>query len=49
MRSVKERHMDQLESYVRGLYRKPQLRQLFLELTLQCNERCFHCGSSCTP
>ena len=49
MRSVKERHMDQLEDYVRGLYRKPQLRQLFLELTLQCNERCFHCGSSCTP
>ena len=49
MRSVKERHMDQLEAYVRGLYRKPQLRQLFLELTLQCNERCFHCGSSCTP
>ena len=41
--------MDQLEVYVRSLYQKPQLRQLFLELTLQCNERCFHCGSSCTP
>ena len=49
MRSVKERHMGQLEAYVRGLYRRPRLRQLFLELTLQCNERCFHCGSSCTP
>ena len=26
----------------------PELRKLFFELTLQCNERCFHCGSSCT-
>jgi radical SAM protein with 4Fe4S-binding SPASM domain len=41
--------MDALAEYTRGLYRAPQLRQLFLELTLQCNERCFHCGSSCTP
>ena len=41
--------MDQLADYVRGLYREPRLRHLFLELTLQCNERCFHCGSSCTP
>ena len=49
MKSIKERHMDQLEAYVRKLYREPKLRQLFLELTLQCNERCFHCGSSCTP
>lgn len=49
MKSIKERHMDQLEDYVRTLYREPRLRQLFLELTLQCNERCFHCGSSCTP
>ena len=39
--------MDVLADYVRGLYRAPQLRQLFLELTLQCNEHCFHCGSSC--
>ena len=49
MRTVKQRHMDQLAAHVRGLYREPQLRQLFLELTLQCNERCFHCGSSCAP
>ena len=39
--------MDRLADYVRGLYRAPQLRQLFLELTLQCNEHCFHCGSGC--
>ena len=48
MKTVKERNMDILADYVHGLYRKPDLRQLFLELTLQCNERCFHCGSRCT-
>ena len=49
MKSIKEKHLDQLASYVRGLYGEPRLRQLFFELTLQCNERCFHCGSSCAP
>lgn len=49
MKTIKTRQMDVLAEYVRGLYEKPVLRQLFLELTLQCNERCFHCGSSCTP
>ncbi|MBP5170204.1 MAG: radical SAM protein [Oscillospiraceae bacterium] len=48
MKNIKEQHMDMLSAYVRGLYQKPDLRQLFLELTLQCNEHCFHCGSSCT-
>ena len=48
MKSIKEEHLDQMERYVHTLYQKPQLRNLFLELTLQCNERCFHCGSSCT-
>ncbi len=41
--------MDVLAGYVRGLYGSPRLRQLFLELTLRCNEHCFHCGSGCTP
>lgn len=27
--------------------RADQLRHLFLELTLRCNERCLHCGSRC--
>ena len=49
MKTLREKHLDQLAGFVRGLYREPRLRQLFLELTLQCNERCFHCGSSCTP
>ena len=49
MKTVKERNMDMLADHIRGLYRKPDLRQLFLELTLRCNEHCFHCGSNCMP
>ena len=48
MKTVKDRNLDILADYVHGLYRKPDLRQLFFELTLQCNEHCFHCGSNCT-
>lgn len=48
MKQIKTGHLDQLAAYTRGLYQKPILRHLFLELTLQCNEHCFHCGSSCT-
>ena len=29
------------------LCRQPRLRQLFLELTLRCNEYCIHCGRRC--
>ena len=46
---VKTNHLGQLADYTRTLYRAPELRKLFFELTLQCNERCFHCGSSCAP
>ena len=49
MKTLKERNMDMLADHIRGLYRKPDLRQLFLELTLRCNEHCFHCGSNCMP
>ena len=31
----------------RVLLQSPHLDTLFLELTLRCNERCVHCGSSC--
>ncbi len=49
IRDVKMQHMAGLSDYVRSkLYREPELRNLFLELTLRCNEHCFHCGSSCT-
>ncbi|MBR3321608.1 MAG: hypothetical protein IKG04_06820, partial [Exiguobacterium sp.] len=46
---VKTDHLGQLADYTRTLYRAPELRKLFFELTLQCNSRCFHCGSSCAP
>lgn len=45
---IKTAHLDKLADYTRALYRAPELRKLFFELTLQCNEHCFHCGSSCT-
>ena len=44
---VKNQNMQTLAEYRRGLMKKPELRNLFLELTLRCNERCIHCGSSC--
>lgn len=45
---LKLSHLDQLEDYVKGLYVKPELRHLFFEFTLACNEHCFHCGSNCS-
>ncbi len=44
---VKVRHMRQLAEYRKGILSEPPLRNLFLELTLRCNERCIHCGSRC--
>ena len=40
-------HLRQMREYRSSLMKKPQLRNLFLELTLRCNERCMHCGSYC--
>ena len=45
--NVKKDNMKTLEAYRAGLMVKPMLRNLFLELTVRCNERCLHCGSSC--
>ena len=45
----KARALDLVAQYRDGLYREPQLRSLFLELTMTCNSRCFHCGSRCEP
>ena len=47
IRVIKTRQMDELADWREHLYREPELRELFLELTLRCNERCFHCGSRC--
>jgi len=34
-------------AYRRGLYLRPELKNLFYEFTQKCNENCFHCGSKC--
>lgn len=39
--------LEKLREYRDGLFTEPQLRNLFLELTLRCNENCLHCGSRC--
>ena len=44
---IKRSHMTELAAYRKGLHTVPDLRYLFLELTMRCNERCLHCGSSC--
>ena len=45
--ATKRGHLAQLAEWRRAKYAAPELRHLFLELTLQCNERCLHCGSRC--
>ena len=47
MESIKAEQMRQLFEYKQRLRKAPQLRKLFLELTLRCNENCRHCGSRC--
>lgn len=44
---MKSRHLSEVRKNGRELYKKPVLKQLFFEFTLNCNEKCFHCGSSC--
>ena len=44
---IKKTHAEALAKYREELYAHPKLRQLFFELTLKCNEACFHCGSDC--
>jgi len=44
---IKFKHLNQMADWREKKYREPELRHLFLELTLRCNERCLHCGSNC--
>ena len=46
-RELKEAQLQKLATWRREKYRAPELRNLFLELTEQCNEHCLHCGSRC--
>lgn len=45
--NIKIDNLNTLAKYREGLFSEPQLRHLFLELTLRCNENCLHCGSRC--
>jgi len=47
IRNIKIKNLDKLAEYRTKLYEKPILKDLFLEVTLRCNARCEHCGSSC--
>ena len=44
---IKQQHFDQLNDYKEQLRKNPELRSLFIEMTLNCNEHCLHCGSNC--
>ena len=44
---IKAGHLHELAAWRREKYRTPELRNLFFELTSQCNEHCLHCGSRC--
>ncbi len=47
MKEIKSRNMDLSAEFIKGLYQKPILKDLFLEVTSRCNAKCEHCGSNC--
>ncbi len=44
---TKSKQLQMLYEYREQLRKEPRLKFLFFELTMRCNERCLHCGSSC--
>lgn len=44
----KQKHIDKLNIYREKLKKDPVLKQLFIEMTINCNEHCLHCGSNCS-
>ncbi len=49
LNEVKKAYLDRKAEERARLFKEPDLIYLFFELTRSCNERCFHCGSSCAP
>lgn len=47
IKKIKEKNMKKISKYRKKLYKKPRLKDLFLEVTLRCNAKCEHCGSNC--
>ena len=43
----KKECLDELAEELKECIEHPKLRNLFLEVTLRCNAKCEHCGSSC--
>lgn len=46
---AKKVYLDRKAKERARLFKDPELIYLFFELTRSCNEKCFHCGSSCAP
>jgi radical SAM protein with 4Fe4S-binding SPASM domain len=46
---AKKVYLDNKAEERARLFKEPDLIYLFFELTRSCNEKCFHCGSSCAP
>ena len=44
---VKKKELDETAKEINELIKNPILSNLFLEVTLRCNAKCEHCGSSC--
>lgn len=45
--NIKKRDQIKIKELREKMMKNPKLKHLFLELTLRCNEKCLHCGSSC--
>ncbi len=45
---IKETNLDKLAEHREYLYKHPKLTNLFIEVTLNCNANCQHCGSRCS-
>lgn len=46
-KQIKKQHLDKLAEHREKLRKNPDLRTMFIEMTLNCNEHCRHCGSKC--
>ena len=49
IKEAKIPYLNRKAEFRAELFKKPDLIYLFFELTRSCNEKCFHCGSSCAP
>jgi len=43
----KQAHFNKLVNYRNSIRKNPELKTLFIEMTITCNQHCRHCGSRC--